>query len=68
MSQGQKRYPKERVQQRFAELSGELSGGICVKTLVLSGSVLELFREVVSAVRAIFWRWGSFGLLNVIIE
>ena len=50
----------EKVPQRtfatkiFAELSGELSGAIFLKTLVL------LFRKLFGAVRAIFWLWGSF--------
>ena len=42
------------VQPNFAELSGELSGAICLKTLVLLGSALELFRQFFGAVRAIF--------------
>ena len=48
----------------FAERSGELSGAICLKTLVLlgiiTGSPLELFRKFFGAVRAIFWLCGSF--------
>ena len=32
---GKERYPKELLRQGFAELSGELSGAICLKTLVL---------------------------------
>ena len=44
----------------FAELSGALSGAICLKTLVLLGSALELFRKFFGTVRAIFWVWGSF--------
>ena len=59
-SQGQKRYPKELLRQRFAELSGELSGAICLKALVLLGSDLELFRKFFRAVRATFWLWVSF--------
>ena len=38
----------------FAELSGRFSGAICLKTLVLLGSGLELFRNFFGAVRAIF--------------
>ena len=30
----------------FAELSGELSGVICLQTLALLGNALELFRKV----------------------
>ena len=44
----------------FAKLSGELSGAICLKILVLLGSALELFRKFFGAVRAIFWLCGSF--------
>ena len=48
----------------FAELSGELSGAICLKTLVLLASTLELFRKFFGAVRAILWLWGSFLALE----
>ena len=41
------------------ELWGEFSGTICLPTLVLLGSALELFRKFFGAVRAIFWLWGS---------
>ena len=50
----------------FAERSGELSGAICLQTLVtlfywvMTGNPLELFRKVFGAVRAIFWLCGSF--------
>ena len=37
--------PKSLCNKDFAELSGELSGAICLKTLALSGSALELFTE-----------------------
>ena len=59
-SQGQKRYPKELLRQRFRRTSGELSDTICLKTLVLLGSALELFRKFFGAVLVIFWLWGSF--------
>ena len=58
--QGQKRYPKELLRQRFRRTSGELSGAICLETLVLLGSALDLFRNFFATVRAIFWVWGSF--------
>ena len=35
--------PKNFCDKDFAELSGELSGEICLKTLVLLGSALKLF-------------------------
>ena len=44
----------------FAELSGELSGAICLKALVLLGGALELFRKFFGAVRAFFWALGFF--------
>ena len=47
--------PKNLYAKDFAELSGELSGVICLKALVLSGSARELFRKCFGAVRAIFW-------------
>ena len=40
-------------------LSGELSGAICLKTLVLLGSARKLFRKFFGAVRAI----SGFGVL-----
>ena len=52
--------PKNFCDKDFAELSGEPSGAICLKTLVLLGSALELLRTFFGAVRAIFWLWGSF--------
>ena len=56
---GQKRYHKETLCDKdFAERSGELSGAICLKTLVLLGLVtsnpLELFRKFFGAIRANF--------------
>ena len=56
--------PKNLCGKDFAELSGELSGAICLKTLVLLGSALELFRKFFGAVRAIFWLWVLFWPLN----
>ena len=47
--------PKNLCDKDFAELSGELSAAICLKTLVLLGSALELFRKFFGTVRAIFW-------------
>ena len=44
----------------FAELSGELSGAICLKPLVLLGNALELLRKFFGVVRVIFWLCGSF--------
>ena len=35
--------------------------GICLKTLALLGSALEMFRKFFGAVRAMFWFWGSLG-------
>ena len=58
--------PKIFCDKDLAELSGELSGGICLKTLVLLGSALELFSKFFGAVRAIFWLWGSFLAPDVI--
>ena len=37
--------PKNFCDKDFAERSGELSGVICLKTLVVLGSALELFRK-----------------------
>ena len=45
--------PKDFCNKDFAELLGELSGAICLKTLALLGSALELFRKFFGAVRAI---------------
>ena len=44
----------------FAELSGELSGAICLKTLILLGSAHQLFRKFFGTVHAIFWLWVFF--------
>ena len=52
--------PKNFCDKDFAELSGELSGAICLKTLVSLGNPLELFRKFFGTVRVIFWVWGSF--------
>ena len=52
--------PKNLCDKDVAELSGELSGAIYLKALVLFGSTLALFRKLFGAVRAIFWLWGSF--------
>ena len=56
--------PKNFCDKDFAELSGELAGAICLKTPVLVGSALELFRKFLGAVRAIFWLWGSLLALE----
>ena len=53
--------PKNLCDKDYAELSGELSGVICLKTLLLLGSALESFRIFFGAVRAIFWLWGSLA-------
>ena len=37
--------PKNSCDKDFAELSGELSGVICLKTLALLGGALKLFGE-----------------------
>ena len=63
MSGTEKGTPKNFCDKDFAELSGELSGAICLKTLVLmevTGNPLKLFRKIFGAVRPIFWLWGSF--------
>ena len=45
----------------YAELSGEFSGAICLKTLVFFlGNTLDVFRKFFGAVRAMFWLSGSF--------
>ena len=49
---------------KIAELSGEFSGAICLKTLVLLGRALDFFRKMFGTVRAIFWLWVFFWLLN----
>ena len=56
--------PKNLCDKDFAELSGELSDAICLKTPVLLGSALELFRRFFGAVRAVLWLWGSFLALE----
>ena len=48
----------------FAELSGELSGAICLKTLVLLGSALELLRNSLVLFLRFFWLWGSVLALD----
>ena len=53
--------PKNLCDKDFAELSGELSGAICLKALALLGSALDLFRKFSGAVRAIFRLWFFFG-------
>ena len=60
---GQKGTTKKLCDKDFAELSGELSGAICLQALVLlgnDGNPLELSRKIAGAVRAIFWFCGSF--------
>ena len=53
--QEQKKVPQRAcVTKDCAELSGELSGAICLKTKALLGSALELFRKFFGAIRAIF--------------
>ena len=53
--------PKNFFDKDFAELSGELSGAICLKTPVILGRALELFRKFLGTVRATFLGfWGSF--------
>ena len=47
------------------KLSGELSGAICLKTLVLLGSALEVFRNFFGAVREMFWLGASFWALEI---
>ena len=49
--------PKNLCNKDFADFSGELSGAICLRTLVLLGSALELFTKFFCVVRAIFWLW-----------
>ena len=60
-----KEKPKNLCNKDFAELSGELSGAICLKTLVLLGSALELLRKLFGAVRADFLALGFFLALNM---
>ena len=54
--------PKNLCDKDFAELSGELSGAICLKTLVLLGRALELFRKFFGAVRVPFLAFGVLFL------
>ena len=58
--------PKNLCDRDFAELSGELPGAICLKTLVLLGSALELFRKFFGTVRVLFLGdfLGSFLALD----
>ena len=58
--------PKNFSDKDLAELSAEFSGAICLKTLVLLGSALELFRKLFGAVRAILWLWGSVLALEFV--
>ena len=51
--------PKNLCDKDFAEVSGELSGAICPKTLVLLGSALKLFRKFFG----LFVRFFGFGVL-----
>ena len=50
----QKKSPKNFCDKDFAELSGELSGEICLKTLVLLDRALEFFRKFFGTLRVIF--------------
>ena len=59
--------PKKLCDKDFAELSGELSCAICLKTLVLQGKCPRLVQKFFGAVRAIFWLWGSFLALDLCI-
>ena len=56
--------PKNLCDKAFAEPSGEISGAICIKTLVLLGSALDLFRKFFGAVHMIFWHCGSLLALD----
>ena len=56
--------PKNLGDKDVAELSGELSGVICLKTLVLLGSALKLFRNIFGAVCAILSLWSSLLALD----
>ena len=62
---GRKGTAKNLCDKDFAELSGQLSGAICRKALVLSGNALKLFRKFFAAVRAIFLFLGSFLALDL---
>ena len=59
--------PKSFCDKDFAELLGELSGEIRLKTLVLLNRALEVFRNFFGTVRSIFWLWGSFLALELLI-
>ena len=62
--------PKNLSDKDFAELSGELSGAVCLKTLVLLGSALvplELVSKFFGGVRAILLLWGSFLALPLAV-
>ena len=60
--------PKNLCDKDFAKFSGGLSGAIFMesKPIVLVGITLELFKNIVGAVGAIFWLWGSFLALYLI--
>ena len=60
----EKMTPKNLRDRDFAELLGELSGAICLKSLALLGSALDVFRKLFGAVRATFWLWGSLLALD----
>ena len=51
--------PKNFCDKDFAELPGELSGAICLETLALLGSALELFRNSL----VLFAQFFGFGVL-----
>ena len=61
---GTEKVPQRTFATDFAELSGELSGAIRLKTRVLLGSALELFRTFFGTVRAFLWLWSSFWPLT----
>ena len=52
------------MRQDFAELSGELSGAICLKTLVLLDRALDLFRKMFSVLLVQFFGVGSYLALD----
>ena len=57
--------PKTLCNKDFAELSGALSGAICLKNLVANWVVpSNLFRKFSGTVRAIFGFWASFVALD----
>ena len=51
--------PKRLCHKDFPQLSGEVSGVICLKSLVSFGGALESFRNFFGAVRVMFWLCGS---------